>query len=175
MSTRSPLIDRLINKAQNRIFLDVGQASLNAPGWQALDLRPDATFRRHPLDLPWPIADETVFYIRCMDFMHTIPHACPEHPKDPLIELCEEFWRVLLPGGQIWLSMPYAPTQKAWANPATRRTLTYETLELLSCSERVRRGLPEDYTSCDFEVTHGFTFNEEGSITELHVELFKPE
>jgi SAM-dependent methyltransferase len=174
-SIRSSLIDQLVLKAQNRIFLDIGRSSVGMPGWSTLDLIEGAAVRHDPLELPWPLADQSVFYIRCVGFLQHIPHACLHHPRDPFIEVMEEMWRVLLPGGKLWIVVPHAQTQAGWGDPTNRRMLSEDTFKVLSRAERMKLGLPEEYTHVDFSISHGFTWDEEGIVRELHIEAERPE
>jgi len=175
MTVRSDLIDTLIEKAQNRIFLDVGSYAAGGAGWSILDWRDGAEVRHSPMEAPWPLEDQSVFYIRCLRFLQHIPHACLHHPRDPFIEIMEECWRVLLPEGKVWITVPYAETQAAWGDPTNRRVFVPETFKILNRTERRMRNIPDDYTTCNFIVSHGFTWDEEAVIRELHVELYRPE
>lgn len=155
---RSRLIDEAVAKALRRIFLDLSVGG-HMPGWTVMSMHPDATVVHDLLDFPWPFADESVYYIRCLSVVQHVPHACAEHRIDPLAQLLDEMYRVLLPGGAAWITCPHASnSRQAWADPTNRRALTEDA-----------------FADRGFEMSHGFTLDGKGQVHEMQIELKKPE
>ena len=155
---RSKLIDEAVAKALKRVFLDLSHGG-HMPGWTVMGLNPGAAVVHDPLVFPWPFADDSVYYIRCLNVVQHIPHACAEHRTDPLSELLREFYRVLMPGGEVWITCPHASnTRQAWADPTNRRALTEEV-----------------FADRGFVMSHGFSLDGKGQIHEMQVMLTRPE
>lgn len=57
-----------------------------------------------------PLKDESIDAIRCW---HVLEHI----ERKFLVELMNELWRVLQPGGKLWVEVPLFPTEDAIADP----------------------------------------------------------
>jgi hypothetical protein len=89
-----------------------------------------------------------------------------------MLELFNEMWRVLCPGGTAWITCPHAETRAAWADPTTRRVFTEEDFSLTRCEYREEHSLSLPL-ECDFTVGHGFVQDFTGDIVEMHISLVK--
>jgi hypothetical protein len=167
----SELIEQHIARALRRVFVDVGYSL--APGWTALGRTLEAQIRHDPLDWPWPIADGSVYYLRCLDFIQHVPMASSRNGIDPLLRFFDEAYRVLEPGGTLFLTFPYSSTHAAWADPTNRRPISEAVIGLASAKLRQERGQGYLPVKCDFNVSHGFVQNENAQVTEAHAELTK--
>jgi SAM-dependent methyltransferase len=82
--------------------LDVGCGENKMQGFLGIDKRPcKGVDIVHDIEkFPWPLKDESVLDIFCSHVM--------EHIKPWLmLDLMNEMWRVMKPGGQLVISMPY--------------------------------------------------------------------
>jgi SAM-dependent methyltransferase len=95
-------------KAMTGFRLDVGCGGNKQLGFIGMDKRQvkgpdgkDIVDVLHDIEIfPWPFKDETVLDILCS---HIIEHIKPWL----MIDLFNEMWRVMKPGGQLVISMPY--------------------------------------------------------------------
>jgi SAM-dependent methyltransferase len=95
-------------KAASGFRLDVGCGGNKQLGWIGMDKRQvkgadgkDVVDVLHDIEVfPWPFDDESVLDILCS---HIIEHIKPWL----MIDLMNEMWRVMKPGGQLVISMPY--------------------------------------------------------------------
>jgi predicted SAM-dependent methyltransferase len=67
----------------------------------------------HDLDVrPWPWADNSVDEI--------VARSVFEHLVLTLIETLDECWRILKPGGTLYVKVPYWKAEQAWMDPQHR-------------------------------------------------------
>ncbi len=93
--------------------LDLGSGA-DAPGngdWTTFDI--STAFRPHVKGtaIALPFADDTFIAILCH---HVLEHLS----REQLIPAMNEAWRVMAPGGKIWIEVPLFPTEDAVADPA---------------------------------------------------------
>lgn len=116
-----------MTKAQAAVRLDVGCGAKREPGWVGMDGRalPGVDIVHDIEDLPWPVSDNSCSIVQ---LSHVWEHIKPWFS----IPVMDELWRVLAPGGQLWLVTPYGwshgyvmdPTH---CNPANEDTWNYFT------------------------------------------------
>lgn len=176
---RSSVADQAISKAQKRIFLDVGAGTNTDPGWTRMDsiALPNIDIVHNLIDFPWPFEDESVWHIRAVHVLEHIPMTCVccvDRP-DPLLQIFDEFWRVLTPGGAVRIVCPYGRNiSRAWRDPTHRRAITEETFNYCIKAMREKWGVAHYPISCDFTVTWGYVIDDHGEVQDLNVELTKP-
>jgi SAM-dependent methyltransferase len=73
-------------------------------------------------DVPWPWADNTFDLI--------LARAVLEHLRINLIESVNECWRVLRPGGILYLKLPYWKHEHAWQDPTHYWRFTLDTCDV---------------------------------------------
>lgn len=71
--------------------------------------RPWVTVAHDLNELPWPWADNS--------FDQIVASAVLEHLRIDLLQSLGECWRVLRPGGQIWVKVPYAMSERSYDDP----------------------------------------------------------
>jgi SAM-dependent methyltransferase len=109
------------------INLDIGCGANKQVNFVGMDIRPlDGVDIVHNIsEIPWPLPDGCV--LRAI-MSHVFEHINPADGK--VIEVMNEIWRVMKPGGQLAISMPYGwsygyiqdPTH---CNPANEATWQY--------------------------------------------------
>lgn len=87
---------------------------------------------------PIPFADNYFDSVSAYDFFEHVPRLFPSSTgtRLPFIELMNEIWRVLVPGGKLYASTPAYPHETAFQDPThvnilTRRSHVYFTRPLL--------------------------------------------
>lgn len=178
-SITSSYIDSVVNRASNRVMLDVGCGTNKEQGWIGMDSvdAPGVDVVHSMVKFPWPFEDNSIWHIRCVHVMEHVPMTCMccEDQVDPLFRILDEFWRILEPGGKVRIVSPHASnTLRAWRDPTHRRAITEETFHYANAGKRVEWGVSHYPVACDFQVSYGFVTDEHGVIQDINVELMKP-
>lgn len=63
-------------------------------------------------NLPWPWPDNSFDLVYASSVL--------EHLELTLLESCNEIWRILLPGGRLWVKLPYWKADSAYNDPTHR-------------------------------------------------------
>jgi len=100
-------------KAKATVRLDIGCGDHKQLGWVGMDKREcEGVDIVHNIeDFPWPLPDNCCVQVL---MSHVWEHIEPKHRLDMMNEL----WRILLPGGQLLLSAPYANSPGAMQDPS---------------------------------------------------------
>lgn len=78
----------------------------------------------HDLDqLPWPWDNDTAEAIVAEDLV--------EHLSINLIQFCDEAWRVLMPGGELFVRTPHHTGDSSWIDPTHRWHLNEQAFHYL--------------------------------------------
>jgi SAM-dependent methyltransferase len=109
-------IDLMVKK-MGGIKLDVGAGDNIQAGFIGMDMRPtkNADIVHNAEVVPYPLPDEICHIIICS---HLVEHLNPAK----MIDIMNEWWRLLKEGGQLWLSMPYAGSFGFWQDPTHIKT-----------------------------------------------------
>lgn len=92
--------------------IDLGGGTAPARGHVNLDpIHGEGRWRRAAQDTPWPAPDASVEQIRASHVLEHIPAG------QPRIDVLNEAWRVLRPGGQLEVIVPHFGTWQAHADP----------------------------------------------------------
>lgn len=115
------------------IRLNVGCGMDNPAGWVGMDRRvvPGVDIVHDIEDLPWPLRDNS-----CMTVLmsHVMEHLDPRK----MIDIFDEIWRVLVPGGQLMVAVPYAGSTGAYQDPThTRPGFNEQTFEYFDPSKHL--------------------------------------
>lgn len=110
------------------IMLDIGSGSSVQPGFVGMDYQKfdDPNIIQHNWDdFPWPFEDESVLTAVAS---HVVEHVNPVNGH--FIDWMNEVWRILIPGGQIAMVMPYGNSpgylqDPTHCNPCTEATWFY--------------------------------------------------
>ena len=81
---------------------------------------------------PIPFGDNSFDFVTGFDFLEHIPRVLylgREKRLQPFIEIMDEIWRVLKPGGQTFFATPAYPHGEAFQDPQHVNTLTTETIQ----------------------------------------------
>ena len=100
----------------------------NADEVFGIDVRDDVEARIYRADLviePIPFLDETFDFVTAHDFLEHIPRVIyVPHRRNAFVEVMNEVWRVLKPGGQFLSFTPAFPHGPAWTfYPACAETI----------------------------------------------------
>ncbi len=71
------------------------------------------------LQFPWPIESDIIDEINCSHFIEHIPHDIknPNDSRDGLIQFVDEMYRILKPGGKVFIDCPYYTSMRAFGDP----------------------------------------------------------
>lgn len=100
-------------KNHSGILLDIGCGFSKQQGFVGMDKReiPGIIDIVHDLEkIPYPLADESV--LTCIA-SHILEHLDPALT----IDIFDELWRIMKPGGQLIISTPYAGSFQFWQDP----------------------------------------------------------
>jgi predicted SAM-dependent methyltransferase len=99
------------------IKLDVGAGDNIQEGFIGMDMRKtkNADIVHNAEVTPYPLPDEICHIIICS---HLVEHLNPAK----MIDIMNEWWRLLKETGQLWLSMPYAGSFGFWQDPTHIKT-----------------------------------------------------
>ena len=79
--------------------------------------------------IPWP--DDSFASVSAFDFLEHVPRVLPtadgRGTRAPFVELMNEIWRVLAPGGRLYALTPAYPGQEAFQDPTHVNVITEQT------------------------------------------------
>lgn len=116
--------------------LDIGCGSqtrnfFNAQEVWGVDVNEDPSARIVKADLviqPIPFPDGIFDYVTAHDFIEHVPRVIyVPHRRNAFVELMNEIWRVLTPGGQFYSSTPAYPHPAAFQDPTHVNIITEAT------------------------------------------------
>ena len=121
-----------------KLYLGAGQKRL--AGYVHVDIVGcDGIDVIHDLDqVPWPWADDSVEAIVAEDLV--------EHLNMNLIRFCNEAWRVLAPGGELFVRTPHHTGDSSWIDPTHRWHLNEQAFHYLD---------PDTYWGTHLSALHG--------------------
>ena len=101
---------------------------------RALESTPQATFRQaNAVTQPLPYDDDTFGSVSAYDFIEHVPRLLPRPDGVstwfPFIQLMNEAWRVLAPGGRFYALTPAFPSPSAFVDPTHVNIITERTHE----------------------------------------------
>ncbi|MFC3071131.1 class I SAM-dependent methyltransferase [Phenylobacterium soli] len=125
--------------------LDLGcgsapQNPFSAEEVYGVDIREDAAARVVQADLaiePIPFEDDFFDVVTAFDFIEHVPRILyAPGRRFPFVELMNEIWRVLKPGGAFLSYTPAFPAGPAWRDPTHVNIITEETFPLYFDDQR---------------------------------------
>lgn len=103
---------------------------------------PSGRMRRANLALqpiPWP--DDSFESVSAYDFFEHVPRVLPTPDglgtRFPFVELMNEIWRVLKPGGMLYACTPVYPSKAAFQDPTHVNIMTVDTHSYFARPERM--------------------------------------
>jgi len=112
--TKTDEISSLLKKYNQGVKIDLGCGSYKQKGFIGMDLLLlDGVDIVHDLEIyPWPLPDKCASVLMAS---HLIEHINPA--KQNFLKFMNEAWRILKPGGQFMISLPYAGSPGYWQDP----------------------------------------------------------
>jgi SAM-dependent methyltransferase len=134
---------RLLREYHGRKILDVGCGTNKLPGAVGMDRRVRQSVARdlqldinhNLLDFPWPIQDNTFDLVHCS---HVLEHLPPTHL------VMREIWRVLKPGGRVFIECPHFSWVEAYRHYEHCHFFTVGSFDYF-CGQK-------DYYGCDYRM-----------------------
>ena len=101
-------------KDKQGICLDLGGGSNPNPGYVNIDILdlPEVDIVHDLETFPWPLEDESVIRVIAS---HILEHINPH--KGVFINVMNEVWRVMKPGGQFAIAVPHAESKGYYQDP----------------------------------------------------------
>ncbi len=145
--------------------LDLGCGQRPADGYEGVDLYSDKAV--HKVDLmkfPFPWKDGSVGEIYTAHFIEHIPNRDIEArdlsvpgrvdllDKDMLFAFMDECWRILVPGGKLFIAVPNARSDGAFQDPTHRRFLNQNTFWYFNAQKRRELDVPHYRLECDYQI-----------------------
>ena len=142
--------------------LDLGSANRPREGFESVDLyHPDATHKVDLWKFPFPWADNSVEELSCTHFLEHLParevlrsecnvRGFKYENWDFFFAFMSECYRILIPGGKMFVVVPNARCNRAFQDPTHRRFFVAETFFYLSKEWRIANGLDHYQVDCDF-------------------------
>jgi predicted SAM-dependent methyltransferase len=98
--------------------LNLGAGSEPTEGWVNLDwiAGPGIDVVHNLLEFPWPFDDGAVSEIKAIDVLEHMPNFTPDN-RAMAIAFVEECWRILQPGGTLFMSVPHWQSKNMWIDP----------------------------------------------------------
>lgn len=127
--------------------LDLGSGCFPQNPFQAealtgVDIKPCGKHHILQADLfmePIPCDSSQFDFVTAFDFIEHIPRVvCTERTRFPFIELMDEVFRVLKPGGVMFLRTPAFPSKLAFQDPTHVNIITEDTLPAYFCGDTDR-------------------------------------
>lgn len=110
-----PKISKLLEKNNLGIKLDLGCGGNKNPGFVGMDYRKmDGVDIVHDLEkFPYPLPNESVSMVVSS---HVLEHINPHGYT--FVKLMNEVWRIMKPGGEFIIAVPYAGSPGFWQDPS---------------------------------------------------------
>lgn len=119
----------------------------------------------HDLNVrPWPWSDNS--------FDLVIAHAVLEHLDIDLVQSLDECWRILAPGGQIALKLPYWQSEIGYRDPTHRWRYTLQSLDLFDPETGYGQQY-RFYTARKWKIVDGAKLNKAQSSIHITLEVRK--
>lgn len=146
--------------------LDLGCGLNPKEGFEGVDLCSEKA--QHKIDLckfPWPWADESIEEIYTSHFLEHIPARDIEERdlsnsndaqfvgQDMLFAIMDECWRILRPGGKLFIIVPNVRSDGGFQDPTHRRFFNQNTFQYFSIKGRAQLDVSHYQVRCNFERT----------------------
>ena len=121
-----------------KLYLGCGNKSLD--GYLQVDIAESTNVDVvHDLNqFPWPWGDESVDIVVAEDVV--------EHLNVNVIQFCDEAWRVLKPGAELFIRKPHHKSESSWIDPTHRWHLDERSFQYLDPDTEWGRQYPQ-YTT----------------------------
>jgi len=115
-------------KNKTKISLGAGAEVEEGDEWINLDLvdMPGIDLVYNLVFLPLPFDDEQFIYVKAKDIFEHFPAFTPDW-KPFIPTFVEEIYRILKPGGELFIQTPGHKAEFAWTDPTHTRTFTKDT------------------------------------------------
>jgi SAM-dependent methyltransferase len=109
----SPSLEAAL-KSGEMIRLDIGCGADKQPGFIGIDIRklPGVDIVQNVEEFPWPLPSDCASLAMAS---HLVEHINPA--GGTFIKFMDEVWRVLKPGAQFMIALPYAGSPGYWQDP----------------------------------------------------------
>lgn len=144
------------------VKLDLGGGQSPKEGFTNVDIFEGADVVHDLFTFPYPFEDGSADEIHSSHFIEHIPMEYVEHNgkrKDMLFAFVDECYRMLKPGGKLYLIFPCATSIRAFQDPTHRRFIPATTAYYFNKGWRQINKLDHYGAECDFEFQVGESVN----------------
>lgn len=122
---KDPDIKKLLEDNNLGIKLDIGCGANKQPGFVGIDIRAEkgVDIVHNLEETPWPLPDKSVSLAVAS---HVLEHINPHNFV--FVNVMNEIWRILKPGGRFVFVVPYAGSAGFWQDPTHCNGITEATL-----------------------------------------------
>ena len=126
--------------------------------------RPEISVAHDLNDLPWPWGDESFDLI--------VARAVFEHLRITLLESVSECWRILRPGGELQLKLPYWKHEHSFLDPTHYWQFGLRTCDIFDPDTEYGRAYAF-YTDRKWRIVKGPKLNDVGSSIHVRMQVRK--
>ncbi len=128
-----------------RLYLGAGNKRLDS--YVHVDVeQTDTVDRVHDLNqIPWPWDNDSAEIIVAEDVV--------EHLAINLIQFCDEAWRVMRPGGELFIRTPHHTSDSSWIDPTHHWHLNEQAFQYLDPDSHWGKQYPH-YTQRKWRIVH---------------------
>lgn len=147
------------------IKINLGAGSEPTEGWVNVDwiLQDGINVVHNLLDFPWPFSDESADEIKAIDVLEHMPLFNSGNESTP-IKFIEECWRILTPGGKLFITVPHWQSPNLWIDPTHVRGYDEKSFDYFDPTTDLGKWFGY-YSPCKFHVSAVRTPNDNVEYT----------
>ncbi len=136
-----------------KISLGAGEEPELAEGWVNVDLvqLPNIQVIHNLMEFPYPFKDGEVEYIKAKDVIEHLDHYTKDN-RPTIIAFVEECYRILAPGGTLWIQTPGWDAEFLWIDPTHVRGFDVRSMDFFDPETDFGRSTGF-YSKAKFKVT----------------------
>lgn len=133
--------------------INLGAGAEPAPGYVCVDILdlPNIDVVHDLSKFPWPFKDEEAEEIKAIDLLEHLP-------PSKTIAFIEECWRILTPGGKLFIQTPHWRSLNCWIDPSHYRGFDVQSMDYFDPETTFGKNYPY-YSKCKFKVRVNVTEN----------------
>lgn len=133
--------------------INLGAGREPSPGWVRVDILdlPGIDIVHDLSEFPWPFKDGEAEEIKAVDILEHLPPA-------KTLDFVKECWRILKPGGKLFIQSPHWKSPNCWIDPSHYRGFDEQSLDYFDPDTSFGANYPY-YSDKKFKVESNVTDN----------------